>query len=122
MWTPNRWVILAEMLLIVLILGMVLDTTPIIIITLPIFIPVVRQLGFDPLWFCLVYTMDLIIGMLTPPYGIVMFYFYGLRYEGVTMADIYKACLPFVAIMAFAWILCILFPPIAIWLPRTMIK
>jgi len=118
----NRWVTLFAMLFIVFIMGMFMDPTPITIICIPIFMPIVRTLGFDPLWFGLIFTMDLLIGFITPPFGLNMFYFKGLNHPGVTMTDIYRSTLPFVLLMIIAWIICIVFPPIATWLPGTMIK
>ena len=118
----NRWVVMGIMLLIVFLLGMFIDTTPITIITIPIFIPIVRALGFDPLWFGLIFTMDLLLGFMTPPFGVALFYFKGIGHPDVTMADIYKSILPFIALMIVAWILCMIFPEIAVWLPNQMIK
>ena len=118
----SRWVILFIMLGIAFIMGMFLETVAIIIICIPIFMPIVIALGFDPLWFGLIFTMDLLIGFMTPPFGVVMFYFKGIGHPDVSMADIYRACLPFVWLMMVAWILCIIFPQIAVWLPNMMIK
>lgn len=118
----NRWVVLAMMLGIVFIMGMFVDSTPITIICVPMFIPIVRALGFDPLWFGLIFTMDLLLGFMTPPFGVALFYFKGIGLPGVSIEDVYRACIPFVILMVIAWILCIIFPPIAIWLPNQMIK
>jgi tripartite ATP-independent transporter DctM subunit len=118
--SANRWVVLAVMLAIVYVMGMFIDATPITVITIPIFIPIVRELGFDPLWFGLIFTMDLLIGFITPPFGINMFFFKGLNHPGVTMADIYRSCLPYVMLMTLAWFLCILFPQIPLILPGMM--
>lgn len=118
----NRWMIFAVMMLIIFVLGMFMDSTPIVIITMPIFMPIVRALEFDPLWFGLVVTMNLLLGFLTPPFGLSMFYFKGIGHKDVSMLDLYKGCLPFVAIMVIALILCIVFPGIATWLPNQMIR
>jgi len=118
----NPWTILIIMLGIVFIMGMFIDTTPITIICIPIFIPIVRELGFDPLWFGLIFTMDLLLGFMTPPFGVALFYFKGIGHPDVTMEDIYRAILPFIGLMMLAWILCIIFPQIAVWLPNQMIK
>ena len=118
----NHWVVLALMLGIVYLMGMVMDATAIAIICIPIFAPIVRELGIDMVWFGLIFTMDMIIGYITPPFGIDAFYFKGLGHPGVTMMDIYKSVIPFVVIMTGAWFLCIIFPPISTWLPGMMIK
>jgi len=118
----DPWIVLVIMLGIGYILGMFIETTAICIITVPLFMPVVRALGFDPLWFGLIYVMDLLIGLITPPFGLNLFYFKGLGHRDVTMANIYWAVLPFIVAMTGAWIICILFPQIALWLPARMIK
>lgn len=118
----NRWIIFTIMMIIIFVLGMFMDSTPIVIITMPIFMPIVRALEFDPLWFGLVVTVNLLLGFLTPPFGLSMFYFKGIGHEDVSMLDLYKGCLPFVAIMVIALILCIVFPGLATWLPNRMIQ
>ena len=116
------WTIFMIMMIIIFVLGMLMDSTPIVIITMPIFIPIIRTLGFDVLWFGLVVTMNLLIGFLTPPFGLAMFYFKGIGHEDVSMLDLYRGCFPFVFVMTIAMILCIIFPGIATWLPNKMIK
>jgi len=117
----NRWVILIGILTLVYILGMFIDGNPIIVIFLPIFAPITELLGFDPLWFGLIFTIDVLIGSITPPFGMILFYFKGLNQPGVTMMDIYRAIIPYVIIMTLAWIMVIIFPPIALWLPGMML-
>ena len=118
----NRWLVFTIMMLIVFIMGMFIDPTPITIICIPIFMPIVATLGFDPLWFGLIFTMDLLIGFVTPPFGVALFYFKGVGHPDVTMMDIYKASLVVVLILTFAWIICIIYPPVAMWLPSKMVK
>ena len=118
----SRWFVLILMLVIVYIMGMFMDATAIAIICIPIFAPIVRELGFDMLWFGFIFTMDMLIGFITPPFGVNLFYFKGLGHPGVTMTDVYRSVLPYVALITLAWILCIVFPPIATWLPGMMIK
>ena len=118
----DRWIIFTIMMIIIFILGMFMDSTPIVIITMPIFMPIVRALGFDPLWFGLVVTMNLLLGFLTPPFGLAMFYFKGIGHADVSILDLYRGCLPFVVVMTVAMLACILFPGIATWLPNQMIR
>ena len=118
----SRWVVLILMLVIVYLMGMFMDATAIAIICIPIFAPIVLELGFDMLWFGFIFTMDMLIGFITPPFGVNLFYFKGLGHPGVTMTDVYRSVLPFVALITIAWILCIIFPPIATWLPGKMIR
>jgi tripartite ATP-independent transporter DctM subunit len=118
----NRWVIFGIMMFIIFVLGMLMDSTPIVIITMPIFMPIARSLGFDPLWFGLIVTMNLLIGFLTPPFGLAMFYFKGIGHKDLSMLDLYIGCLPFVFMMSIALVLCIFFPAIGTWLPNQMIR
>ena len=84
--------------------------------------PVIVQLGFDPLWFAILFSICVIIGFITPPFGVNLFYFKGLGHADVTMMDIYRSVIPYVGIMIIVLILCVVFPPILTWLPGLMIK
>lgn len=117
----NRWVILIGILSLVFVMGMFMDDAPIIIIFLPIFLPIISGLGFDLFWFGFIFALDTLIGIVTPPFGMILFYFKGLNIPGVTMMDIYRSVIPFVFIMVAVLIACVLFPQIAVWLPGTMI-
>jgi len=110
------------MLIIVFIMGMFIDPTALVMITVPIFIPIIRELGFDPLWFGLLLTIDVLIGYITPPFGINLFYFKGLGHSDVTIMDIYRSVVPYVVAMVIGFILCVAFPEIALWLPNMMIE
>lgn len=117
----SRWVILASMLGLVFFMGMFMDDVPITVIFLPIFFPIAKALGFDLLWFVFLFSLDEVIGLITPPFGMVLFYFKGLNIQGVTMMDIYRSIFPYVLIAIGVLLLVILFPPLALWLPSTMI-
>jgi tripartite ATP-independent transporter DctM subunit len=118
----GRYNILLFMMLILFIEGMFIDGTAITMISLPIMLPVAIQLGFDPLWFAFLFNMNIIIGMITPPFGYNLFYMRGLNLEGVTMMDIYISVLPYIPLMVAALVLCIIFPPLALWIPSLMAK
>ncbi|MDD4859644.1 MAG: TRAP transporter large permease subunit [Dehalococcoidales bacterium] len=115
-------ILVSMMMLIVFVMGMFIDQTAIAMITLPIFIPVVYQIGVDPLYFCLLFTVCAMSGFITPPFGITMFYFMGLGHKDVTMNDVYRSIWPYVGVMTIVLILCIVFPQILLWLPNAMIK
>jgi len=117
----NPWVIIIGMFALGFVLGMFMDCGPIIVIFLPIFVPVVAALGFDLLWFCLVFSIDMIIATITPPFGMCLFIFKGLNIPGVTIMDVYRGIIPFVILMTITMILCTIFPEIAVWLPHQMI-
>lgn len=114
--------ILAVMLIIVFIMGMFIDSVAIVMIALPIMMPVAVQLGFDQLWFALLFAMDVIMGALTPPFGYALFYFKGLNHPDVSMMDIYNSAWIFVLWMSLGIFLTIIFPQIGLWLPSKMIR
>ena len=111
-------VILIGIQLTFFIMGMFLDPTGIILLTAPVFVPVAVSLGWDPIWFGILYALNMEMGFLTPPFGVNLFYLKGIVPKDVTMIDIYKAIVPFVGLQAIGLILVILFPQIAIWLPN----
>jgi tripartite ATP-independent transporter DctM subunit len=114
--------ILILMLLITLVMGCFIDTVAIIMINLPIMMPVATMINVDPLFFAFLFTMCLIIGMITPPFGYALFYFKGLGFEEVKMEDIYRSVLPYVTLTIIVLILCFIFPSIPLWLPGKMIR
>ena len=118
----GRWGILIGMQLSFFILGTILDTFGIIMITAPLYLPIVAELGFDPVWFGILYVMNVEMAFLTPPYGICLFYMKSVAPKEVTMLDIYRSIIPFVALQALGLITVMIFPQIALWLPSTMIR
>ncbi|GLQ06799.1 TRAP transporter large permease [Sneathiella chinensis] len=116
----NPYVILIGMQVILLALGMVLDTVGIILITAPIFVPIIIQLGFDPVWFGILYIINMEIGFLTPPFGYNLFYLRGVAPDSVSMMDIYKSVIPFILLMLLAVAICIIFPEIILYLPNAI--
>jgi tripartite ATP-independent transporter DctM subunit len=102
------------------VLGMFFDPTGIVLLTTPIFFPVVISLGFDPLWFGVLFIINMEMAFLTPPFGFNLFYMKAVVPPGVTMMDIYKSSIPFVALQLIGLILCMVFPQIVTWLPRMM--
>jgi len=118
----GRWGILIGMQLSFFGLGCILDSFGIIMITAPLYLPIIKGLGFDPVWFGILYVMNIEMAFLTPPYGICLFYMKAVVPKEVTMLDIYRSIIPFVALQALGLILVMIFPQIAMWLPGTMIK
>jgi tripartite ATP-independent transporter DctM subunit len=110
------------MLAVVFVLGMFIDCNAIIIICMPIFMPVILQLGVDPLWFALIFVIAILLGYITPPFAYNLFFFKGLGYSEVSMNDIYRAIIPFVILTVIILAVCIAFPSICTWLPSTMSK
>jgi tripartite ATP-independent transporter DctM subunit len=112
---------LLSMLFMVFLLGIFIDQVSIMMITIPLFIPVVNALGIDPYWFAILMLIDLEIALTTPPFGVLLFIMKGVAPKGTTMADIYRAVFPFVSCDCFAVLLVLLFPALVSWLPGLML-
>ncbi|OED47304.1 TRAP transporter large permease [Leisingera sp. S232] len=119
-WEMNRYAVLALMMLILLIMGMFIETVGIIMITVPVFLPIAKTLGFDPVWFGILFIINMEIGFITPPFGYNLFYLKGVAPKGVTMVDIYKSVIPFVGVMLLGMALFVLLPQIILMLPNAM--
>ncbi len=117
----GRWGALITMQLMFFVLGMFFDPTGIVMLTTPIFFPVVILLGFDPIWFGILFVVNMEMGFLTPPFGFNLFYMKGVVPPGITMGDIYKSVIPFVGLQAIGLIIIMIFPQIATWLPSMML-
>jgi tripartite ATP-independent transporter DctM subunit len=111
------WGIIVAMMVIIFFLAMVLDPVGIMLITLPVFMPIVKSLGFDPIWFGILFVINMEIGYKTPPFGFNLFYLKGVVPPGITMKDIYTSVVPFVIIEIIAIGIIMVFPEIATWLP-----
>ncbi len=111
------WAIIITMMLIVFLLAMVLDPVGIMLITLPVFLPIVKALGFDPVWFGILFVINMEIGYMTPPFGFNLFYLKGVVPPGITMKDIYVSVIPFVLVEVVGIALIMMFPEIATYLP-----
>ena len=118
----NRYVILFGMQLVIFILGCLMDPTGITLLCTPIFLPICKAIGFDPLWFGVLFVVNLEMSYLTPPFGYNLFYMKAIVPPGITMADIYNSVWPYVCLQATGLVLCIIFPQLIMWLPTLMIK
>lgn len=113
----NPLLIVAIMLLLVIFLGCFIDPISIMMLTLPIYIPMIISLGFDPVWFGILMLICLDMGNLTPPFGLLLFVMKGVSPKDVTMKDVYKSAIPFILLEFLVLILIMFIPQIAIWLP-----
>lgn len=123
----SPWVILIFMQLSIFILGCVIDDFAILMIVGPIYLPVVTALGFDQLWYGILFIVNINIAYLTPPYGFNLFYLRGLapmikEQTGVeiTMTDLYRAVIPFIGLQVIVLTAVMVFPALATWLPSKM--
>jgi tripartite ATP-independent transporter DctM subunit len=117
-WDLSPWVILILMLLSFVVMGTFLDDTAMLVIVAPLYIPLVIKMGFNPIWFGVLYTMTCQIAYITPPFGYNLFLMRALAPPEVTLVDIYRSIVPFVAMMTISVILILIFPQIALWLPN----
>ena len=118
----GRWGTIIFIQAIIFLLAMVLDPAGIMMICIPVFLPVVKALGFDPLWFGILFVINMEIGYMTPPFGFNLFYLKGIVPPGITMGDIYRSIFPFLAVMIVGLILVLVFPITATWLPSVIFR
>jgi tripartite ATP-independent transporter DctM subunit len=116
--SPILVVILMQ--LIVLLLGMFLEQTSIMMITLPIFMPIVSALGFNEVWFGLITLINLGIGNRTPPVGFLLFVMKSISPPDTTMVDIYRAATPYILLDVIVMLLVMFIPQLALWIPQAM--
>lgn len=116
----SRWVIMILINLLLLVLGALMDPAAIVTVTSPILVPIVVQLGFDPLWFGIVFMVNMEMSFLTPPFGLNLFILKSIAPPEMSMADIVRGAVPFIALQAVGLALVIAFPVLVLWLPSTM--
>jgi len=114
----NPWVILILMQLSFLVMGTFLDDTAMLVIVAPLYVPLVRHLGFDLIWYGVLYTITTQIAYMTPPFGYNLFLMRAMAPPEIGVRDIYVSIVPFVLVMIIALALIIFFPQIALWLPH----
>ncbi|WP_413717316.1 TRAP transporter large permease [Silicimonas sp. MF1-12-2] len=114
----SPWVILILMQLSFILLGTFLDDTAMLVIVAPLYVPLVGALGFDLIWYGVLYTITCQIAYMTPPFGYNLFLMRAMAPPEVTLGDIYRSITPFVLVMGLALALVMVFPNIALWLPN----
>jgi tripartite ATP-independent transporter DctM subunit len=113
----NRYVILIAMQVIVGILGCLMDPVSIMMVTLPIFMPIINSLGFNPIWFAVMMMVNLEMGNITPPFGMLLFVMQGVTRGEISFYDIVKAAAPYMLFDIIIIAAIMIFPGIALWLP-----
>ena len=116
----SPWVVMIVINIVFLILGCLLDPMSIMVICLPILFPIVTKLGFDPVWFGIIITINIEMGMITPPFGLNLFILKATLRDYVTMDDIVMGSLPFVILLMVGLAIVMVFPILATWLPGRM--
>ncbi|AXS39061.1 TRAP transporter large permease subunit [Breoghania sp. L-A4] len=113
----NPWMILILMQLSFLIMGTFLDDTAMLVIVAPLYVPLVEGLGFDLIWYGVLYTITTQIAYMTPPFGYNLFLMRAMAPPEIGLGDIYRSIIPFALVMVLALTLVMMFPQIALWLP-----
>jgi len=117
-WGLSPWGVLIMMQLSYLLMGMFLDDTAMLIIVAPLYVPLVITLGFNPIWYGVLYTITCQIAYMTPPFGYNLFLMKAMAPKEVSLADIYRSIVPFVLVMIVGLVIVMMFPGISLWLPN----
>lgn len=117
-WELSPWEVLIMMQLSYIVMGMFLDDTAMLVIVAPLYVPLVIALGFDPIWYGVLYTITCQIAYMTPPFGYNLFLMRAMAPPEITLPDIYRSIIPFVLVMILGLMIVIIFPQVALWLPQ----
>ena len=120
-WNLSPWGVLIMMQLSYILMGMFLDDTAMLVIVAPLYVPLIIALGFDPIWYGVLYTITCQIAYMTPPFGYNLFLMRAMAPKEITLIDIYRSIIPFVLVMLFGLVIMMMFPQIALWLPTTIL-
>jgi tripartite ATP-independent transporter DctM subunit len=118
----SKWVILIIMQLMLIFLGCFIDWVGIVMLTVPIFGVIIRHLGFDPIWFGVLFAVNLQVSFLSPPFGYALFYLKGVAPPEVSTTDIWKSAAPFIALQIVGLALCMIFPDIILLVPKLFFR
>jgi len=113
-------ILIIGMMLILLFLGCFVDQVSMMLITLPFFMPLVQRLGVEPIWLGVLFLICMLLGLLTPPFGLLLFTMKGVAPPGITMQQIYAASVPYIVFGVLVLVAIFLFPPLATWLPGVL--
>jgi tripartite ATP-independent transporter DctM subunit len=116
----SPWGVLLLIQLSLFILGMLMDDFAIVMLCVPIYVPIVKALGFNTLWFAMLFMVNMQMAYLTPPYGFNLFYIKSIVPDGITMGDIYRSVVPFICLQFLGLVLVMVFPQLALWLPAAI--
>ena len=116
----SDWNTLLLILLIAFVAGFALDLVSIILVLIPIAMPIIRMLGFDPIWFCILFLVTIQTSYLTPPMAPSIFYLRAISPPEITLRHMYHGVVPFIVLQLFTLALILIFPGIALWLPNAI--
>ena len=106
----------------IFVLGTFMDDFALLFLTMPIYIPLIKNLGFDPIWFGVLILINMQCALLTPPYGFNLFYMRAITPPHISTFTIYRGVLPFIGLQVLCLVLVMVFPEIATWLPQLLVK
>jgi len=121
-WNLSPWGVLIMMQLSYILMGMFLDDTAMLVIVAPLYVPLIIALGFDPIWYGVLYTITCQIAYMTPPFGYNLFLMKAMAPKEITLQDIYSSIIPFVLVMIFGLAIVMIFPEIATYLPDKYLR
>ena len=121
-WNLTPWGVLIMMQLSYILMGMFLDDTAMLVIVAPLYVPLVGELGFDLIWYGVLYTVTTQIAYMTPPFGYNLFLMRAMAPKEISLIDIYRSIIPFVIVMCIGLAIVMIFPEIATWLPEYVSK
>ena len=116
-WNLSPWGVLIMMQLSYILMGMFLDDTAMLVIVAPLYVPLIIALGFNPIWYGVLYTITCQIAYMTPPFGYNLFLMRAMTPKEIDLIDIYRSIIPFVLVMCLGLAIVMIFPEIATWLP-----
>jgi C4-dicarboxylate transporter, DctM subunit len=115
----NRWIVMLAINVLLLIMGLFLPPVSIIVMVMPILLPVLNQLGFDPIWFGIIMTLNMEMGLITPPVGLNLYVMNGIAPD-VPLGEILRGSLPYVGVLGLGIVLLSIFPGVVTWLPQLL--
>ena len=117
----STWSILLLILGLAFVAGFALDLVSVILVFVPIALPIIRTLGFDPVWFCILFLVVIQTSYLTPPMAPSIFYLRAISPPEITLRHMYRGVVPFIGLQIVTLILVMMFPALALWLPRVLL-
>ena len=121
-WNLSPWGVLIMMQVSYIFMGMFLDDTAMLVIVAPLYVPLIIALGFNPIWYGVLYTITCQIAYMTPPFGYNLFLMRAMAPKEISLVDIYRSIIPFVIVMCIGLAIVMIFPEIATWLPDYVSK
>jgi TRAP-type mannitol/chloroaromatic compound transport system permease large subunit len=115
------WLTIGIFLLVCFFAGFVLDWISILLIFIPVFIPLVNKMGFDPVWFCVLFLIVIQTSYLSPPMAPAIFYLKGIAPPEITIHDMFRGVVPFIALQGVCLVIVAVFPQLVLWLPSVLL-